>query len=1752
MSILVSKKLSKLCIGVMYSSIISNLPFNDAHASTLSATNNFIAEPPQVSPAAPAHRHQCYGVLCTPSPAHLYSGEFVDTNIDLHVEGRGLDFIWARHYRSRFSSDESMGHGWNHTYNIYIKKHAQGLRLHDAYNQPALYTKTQKGDYESAGYQRSINIDEQEIVTVYFPEGGKWIFRGLNDSVAPGKIDTIADRNGNTLTFNYNKQHQLTNISDTLNRAYTIKHDSHGRVASVTDFSGRSVSYSYAKRNTRQANNGDLIQVSLPRLTSEKDTAGNTKHISRNIKYTYTTGFSDPQLNHNLLSIIDENGETVLTNRYSSTSDSKSLNYDRLTHQKRQNASHAIQLAYERSDDEDTSIRTWLNDAEGVVSAYDFDHRNSMRKLTQFTGKANPSKPFHTRKNPLVGENRLSKRSFSYSHDDYFNITLMTKPNGSQIQFHYPTKAAAHLRGRLLTKVEIDPTGNERRWQYEYDHNFASSGTADFASRVTDPSNLTELFSYDQSGNLLNHSFLNARQKRTDWKYNSFGQLIEHIYPADDNGVRQRTEYHYYDRNNDDQGHYTGYLAAVIEDADTLKLTTKYQVDARGNNIREIDARGHDTKREFNEADKILIEWSPEKDNVRRYDLRRYDAKAQMVGVSYLNVDHNNQVLRDNPTIDVNYQLDILGNPVVTQEENGIDASTGEIRWATTIETYDGLGRSKTTRFPGDVDGSRKGANKVNVWDEYGRLAQVIHAHNEDETTATHFIYDDLDNVVQRIEDATGTPRIWQYGYDGWGRQTEEVDPMGNKTIFTRDLADRITSIRKYGELVDIKGDANNVLLSHTEIKMDDIKRITTTRKRLFNPKEGPSANDNWVSHSVLLDNRDRPTEAIDSNGKLTVREYDSAGRDTGKISASNVIRTRGLDPLNQVTSRAYHIHDQHNKNTMSFKFSQEFDAYGDRVSTINERNASRHYTYDSRGSETSVTDERGHTVTYEYDDRGNETSATYQLNNGEQITIERQWDSSGLKVAQGDGLGNITYTKYDAIGRPTRINYPDGTYEQMRYDGSSNLLWHRDPAGTITEMYYDLLDRLTEVKVTTGRGIQDTTTFEKFAYDGSSNRVMAANDASTIYWQYNSLNTATSEKSAQSQRAAKVIVDRYNLTTNLRYPSGKQLHFKRDSAGRIIEISDNNNVLANSGYLGPDWLQTRGFPLINAESIYTRLGTGQISEIEHSVDGTVISNTVYASDNAGNKTSVTSSNHNELYAYDALGRTVQSEKQLFGNNTVDVAYKYDAAGNWLEVSHQAIKSEHSCSGNYVVDNLRNQYRSTPCERLQYDAKGSLTSLSALNNNGRNRQLLYDFKNRLVAVNERIGNNTVLTQLTYDPLDRIIDVTQTNSDNEQVYKNTRTWFGEQILEEQREFSEGDTKVHVTYSFIYPDEKNSRPIVRHNLDNNRDNYLFYFDNDVSSVTNAILLDADGNTQRESYSYSDYGHPVFIDNRGMTSNKSRFHNTRLFGGLSYLQGLGYYYARHRIVDPKLGRFLTVDPAGRWADSSALGNPYTYAGNQPQTSVDLDGTWKTPNFIGFSSSQESRIKNSMMSRAQSRAWHLRAQLEFVWQPYSSNSKRNRYYGDGQNLFDFFGSWRSRASTDELRRSAIYIHRRSKNDVVTFKERTTGMCGNANTLAWTLASRHAYIRICPSFWGWRGATDTTPPRTGSWSSRPGVILHEMAHNAGIAVGDKKYANSSARASAIRRPWSENNTYKAKHNADSYAMGALDCAFGNGKTHCD
>ncbi len=204
-------------------------------------------------------------------------------------------------------------------------------------------------------------------------------------------------------------------------------------------------------------------------------------------------------------------------------------------------------------------------------------------------------------------------------------------------------------------------------------------------------------------------------------------------------------------------------------------------------------------------------------------------------------------------------------------------------------------------------------------------------------------------------------------------------------------------------------------------------------------------------------DAEDRLTQVTDSQNRVTRMEYDPRGRLLRQIDAAGGTTsfsydlgdraTRVVDPRGLATTYAYdgfgQLWRQNSPDTGTT--SHTFDATGLLTATTRNDGSSTTYNYDGLGRMLAANSE-GQQLAYVYDNcnsgkgrlcgiRAPGTESNFAYNAQGQLTARIDWITHG-----GEHTQNSTSFEYDALGRPARIFYPDGTAANYAYAAGGNL----------------------------------------------------------------------------------------------------------------------------------------------------------------------------------------------------------------------------------------------------------------------------------------------------------------------------------------------------------------------------------------------------------------------------------------------------------------------------------------------------------------------------------------------------------------------------------------------------------------------------------------------------------------------------------------------------------------------------------------
>ncbi len=1507
-----------------------------------------VAEPPRPTTSNPSNTRR-------PTPdrpgednnvagrgVHPYSGEFVHDEEDLRIRGRGMDFVWKRTYRSRTDTSGHIGHGWEFSYAISAQPVAGGVIIADGTGRRDFFVETTPGVFERDGFFQVGSYNADGAFIVDFADHGRWTF--VDGGAAVGKIEEIRDRNGNSITFAYDGTGRLQTITDTLSRTVAIGYDADDRITDVTDFTGRTVSYQYYTDPDTDGAEGDLKSRTTPSVVGTS--TGNDFPLGKTTTYTYSTGFANDVLNHNLLSITDGKGQTFLTNTYGTSGDEE----DRLVEQFI--GGHSIQFhATTDTGLPGATVMAVINDRLGRVTEHFYDAENRCLMTRRYTGFASPTVATTTTLNRPSGALRTGDPAFfetrySWNADAQLTEVIHAGGNATTYERQLAIDPAAsrferaNIRARHEKPTPTTPLTDPSVITDSFDYlpGFGGWTATDFVTLHTDPCDNTTTHDYDAFGNLLHtvHAITGVEVER---EYNAFGQLITLWHPDPDHtdgadGVpRRRDDFVYYV-----SGPQAGYLQNEIVDVENFALTTAYGYDAFGNVVQTTDPNGHTTTREYNQLDQLVRETDPTISGIPPY--RRsyfYDANDNLVRIDTRNVNWNgalslNQQLSEIRDYDLLNRLVLrcreAGNAILSSSQ--LDCSgLGAPDFVRTGYEYDANDQLIRTSFGEAMNGNQPDNLRTSVYDERGLVFRETRSQDASAST-TEYDYDGNGNLVRQVVGTEAAGHETTYTVDFLGRVIAIQDPMGNVESMEYDPCSNVVHRQIDGELTDVLGSIGNVRLFEEAFSYDALHRRVAHDVQFFDPATQSPLTDGLSSTQFLYDGVSQLEKIVDDNGHTTEYLYDSSHR-----------RQATIDPLGNWT---LHTFDQNSNVVVTLR--QDYATLGG----VAPQAFTDTYTYDALDRRVTHTDNLGQTTTAYYDSRGNVQRTVDRLGNVimntfdglsrntavartltdtgdgsglgiDTVTTFTDWDASSRIVARTDDAGNSTEYSYDPLDRRTITTFADGTTESASYDVYGNVVAEVDANGSVIAQTYDLLNRLTFREIAPGPGVSDQTTFEQYEYDGLSRVVYAENDEVTVVRTHDSLSHQTSETTLPLGVTVSRAHDGVGNVTTLSYPGGEVIASTYDGLRRHVSLTRAGASLADYFYLGDRVLRRDNGNPTRFDVAYDGLGRPVETKLSRSVGiPWVLDRRTYQWDAMSNKTErleVTPGGlgYQNTYEYDSLYRLTRARVlAVTGALLRDSQYQLDGVGNRVSVD------DGGCPGLYVMssdsppsDAVMNQYTETSCGDAEYDDAGNRTVLAGVTTE-------FDYRNRLVRYSPGASPPVIFV---YDPFGRRV---AKGSDSGGSFQAEEQYvYDDWQLIELRE----DTGLLIR-SYVYG---NGIDEILAFIDPGFSPYYFHSDD----MGNIMAIGTPAGSVVERYDYDDYGTPTIYDASWSPLFSSEFANVHLFNGHRYFEELGLYDYRHRLLDPNVGRFISRDPIGIWGDTTNMGNGSSYVNNNPWTHTD-----------------------------------------------------------------------------------------------------------------------------------------------------------------------------------------------------------------------
>lgn len=915
---------------------------------------------------------------------------------------------------SRANLNTVMGFGWTHSYNIFLFNQMENMFRFDGQGRVTKYTLEADGTFTAApGYFETLvkNLDDtftltQKDKTVFtFAQIPNTLFLVGNKVY---RLTKIVDRNNNTTTLTYTDGN-LTSITDTYGRRFTLTYNCQKKLASIIDPLCRTTKLRYICQGRK------LVKVIDP--------------AHKTVRYTYNSI-------KQLTSKVDKDGKIfsyVYTNN-------KPVTVKDSAGGSRSNFANDNNWVTDANELAMNQLRVYLpsttrnTDGRGNVWEYEYDSRGYTSRVIAPDG-ATTRYTYDSTTLMVASVTDANNHTTTYEYDTLGNRTKVTDALDHITTFTYePTFS-------MKTSI-TDPKC--RVITFEYDA---------FGNRMkeTDPLLQTRHWTYDSHGNVLTET--DKRANVTTYEYDALGNRTKIIdtlgnvtimtYDAVGN-MLSRT-----DANNHTTSFIYDGLNRLIRETDPVGKVTKTFYDGQGNRTVVIDRNGNSTQYQY---------------DLRQRLIKTIDALTQMDTQTY-DGNHNRIMMTDKNGHTTTYEYDVqnrliktadaLGNVTTTTYDNVCNVLTQtDANMHTTTYAYDELNRRITTTdtlgnitlFEYDMGGlggcgacgatpgsslvtkQTDGNGKVTYfnYDELGRLIKFIRKEGDTDDvidvsdSVTTYTYDANNNRLTMTEPNGNTTT---YEYDALNRQTKETNAAGDVTMSTYDgVGNVITTTAPHGNVTVNTYDPRDRL----RIVDDNIGHVVRyTYDAVGNRLSQTDGNGNTTTYQY--DPIYRLDKVTDPLGVITVYQYDAVGNLLEVTDRNGNITTNTYDDINRRTSTT--------------------DALGHTTS----------YTYDGVGNLKTIIDANGHVTSYDYDDINRLVRETYADQTPNMRTFT--YDAVNL-LTRTDQKGQTTTYTYNDLYFLLKRDYPVSADDNFTYDLSGRMLT-AERGGWLVTFDYDGANRV-------------------------------------------------------------------------------------------------------------------------------------------------------------------------------------------------------------------------------------------------------------------------------------------------------------------------------------------------------------------------------------------------------------------------------------------------------------------------------------------------------------------------------------------------------------------------------------------------------------------------------------------------------------------------------------------------------------------
>lgn len=693
-------------------------------------------------------------------------------------------------------------------------------------------------------------------------------------------------------------------------------------------------------------------------------------------------------------------------------------------------------------------------DTRGEVERYAYDESDLLIQLTDKNG-----------------------HPWGFAYDAQGRVTQVTDTLGHTTTVDYgPGSATVTDRRGHATFYALDPAQNVVVQMVDPRGTVTSYGYNAFGDRISTTDHLgnTEVKAYDLRHNVL--AVTDALGGTESFTYNELDLATSQ---TDKNGGTATFAY-------DAAGN-------LLAQTDPLGLVRTFAYDADGNVVAAVDPLGH--MRTYGYADGVLV---AEYDELGHGTLYEVDALGRVVATV------------DAVGARTESELDPLGNEVRVEHEDG----------HVEFFVYDGMGNLVRTDVPGESDDAPDIAH-MRHYDHNGEITAVVtfagfvareytdaEGNVTMEVSATGEIalaYYDAAGDVTATADAFGIGQITQHDARGLIARTDEAD--GSVAIFGYDELGRTQSMALDDSVTLSFYDAHgNVTATSTD------GRLTV---HTFDANHRTIQSTDPEGHTVTFayDDAGRKIAETDALGRTTVFVYDAAGREIERIMPSGAVWRSEYDPRGLKTAeidptgrRTTFVYDERGRQVARIDpagglWGTAYDFAGRVTATIDPVGAIEYFDYDADGRLIAHTDALGRVRGFSYDGDGRLTLVTEP----DGTVRSNVFDERGLLIAHRDVAGDpkteieqiyddaeqlIGYVDEDGRtrgfgyerGQLVAVTTPGGHTLSFEYAADKKLLAKTYAGGGRVDYVYDA-DNLLIAKILAGADAAETS---EYVYDAA------------------------------------------------------------------------------------------------------------------------------------------------------------------------------------------------------------------------------------------------------------------------------------------------------------------------------------------------------------------------------------------------------------------------------------------------------------------------------------------------------------------------------------------------------------------------------------------------------------------------------------------------------------------------------------------